>query len=95
VLSAGLRGIEEGYELPDEVQENLNARSPEELEAEGISSLPGNLADAVGTMERSELVREVLGERVFEWFIRNKKAEWAEYKTQVSQFELDRYLPRL
>jgi glutamine synthetase len=95
VLSAGLRGIQEGYELPDEAQGNLNARSPEELAAEGIPSVPGNLADAVTTMEHSELVREVLGEHVFEWFIRNKKAEWADYKTQVSQFELDRYLPRL
>jgi glutamine synthetase len=95
VLSAGMRGIQEGYALPDEAQGNLNARSPEELEAEGIPSVPGNLADAVAVMERSELVREALGEHVFEWFIRNKKAEWAEYKTQVSQFELDRYLPRL
>jgi glutamine synthetase len=95
VLSAGLRGIQEGYELPAEAQGNLNARSPEALAAEGIPSVPGNLADAVTTMEHSELVREVLGEHVFEWFIRNKKAEWADYKTQVSQFELDRYLPRL
>ena len=46
-------------------------------------------------MERSELVAEALGDHVFEWFIRNKWAEWQAYKTQVSQFELDRYLPRL
>ena len=46
-------------------------------------------------MESSELVAETLGEHVFEWFIRNKRAEWADYKTQVSQFELDRYLPQL
>ena len=46
-------------------------------------------------MERSELVAEALGEHVFEWFIRNKRAECADYKTHVTQFELDRYLPRL
>jgi glutamine synthetase len=46
-------------------------------------------------MEASDLVHETLGDHVFEWFVRNKRAEWADYKTQVSQFELDRYLPRL
>jgi glutamine synthetase len=95
VLSAGLRGIEEGYELPDEVQGNLHALSPEELAANGVRSLPGNLNDAVDLMETSDLVRDALGEHVFGFFIRNKRQEWAEYKTQVSQFELDRYLPRL
>jgi glutamine synthetase len=95
VLAAGLKGIEEGYELPDEVLGNLHDSSPDELTAMGITSLPGNLHDAVDLMETSELVREALGEHVFEFFIRNKRNEWAEYKTQVSQFELDRYLPRL
>ena len=95
VLQAGLRGIEEGYELPAEVRENLHARSPEDLASSGIRSLPGSLHDAVVAMEQSDLVREALGEHVFEWFIRNKRAEWADYKTQISQFELDRYLGRL
>jgi glutamine synthetase len=57
--------------------------------------LPGSLAEALDEMERSELVAEALGEHVFEWFVRNKRAEWQEYKTQVSQWELDRYLARL
>ncbi len=95
VLAAGLKGIEEGYELPPEAATNLYAMTPEELASEGIRSLPASLADAVATMEGSELVAETLGEHVFEWFIRNKRAEWADYKTQVSQFELDRYLPQL
>jgi glutamine synthetase len=95
VLSAGLRGIEEGYELPEEATGNLHAKEAEELTAQGIRSLPGNLNDAVDLMETSDLVREALGEHVFGFFIRNKRQEWAEYKTQVSQFELDRYLPRL
>ena len=91
----GLKGIEEGYDLPPETLANLYQLTDEERMAEGISILPGSLAEALDEMERSELVAEALGEHVFEWFIRNKRAEWQEYKTQVSQFELDRYLPRL
>ena len=60
-----------------------------------IRSLPGSLNEAVAEMEHSELMAETLGEHVFEWFIRNKRAEWAAYKTHISQFELDRYFPLL
>ena len=95
LLAAGLRGIEEQYSLPDEASANLYEMSPEELLAEKIESLPGSLAEAVTEMERSELVAETLGEHVFEWFTRNKWAEWTGYKSQVSQWELDRYLPTL
>jgi glutamine synthetase len=95
VLAAGLRGIEEGYDLPPEAASNLYAMTPEELAASGIVALPGSLADAVDRMAASELVAEALGDHVFEWFIRNKRAEWADYKAHVSRFELDRYLPRL
>jgi glutamine synthetase len=95
VLAAGLKGIEEGYQLPPEAAANLYTLTPEELASEGIRPLPASLADAVAAMEGSELLAETLGEHVFEWFIRNKRAEWADYKTQVSQFELDRYLPQL
>ena len=84
VLAAGLRGVEEGYDLPPETQANLYQLTEEERLAEGISILPGSLAEALDEMERSELVAEALGEHVFEWFIRNKRAEWQEYKTQVS-----------
>ena len=80
ILAAGLKGIEEGYELPREAATNLFAMTTEELAAEGIRPLPGSLNDAVMEMERSELVAETLGEHVFEWFIRNKRAEWAVYK---------------
>ncbi|HVC70305.1 MAG TPA: glutamine synthetase family protein [Acidimicrobiales bacterium] len=95
MLAAGLKGIEEGYQLPREADANLFAMTPEELAAEQIRSLPGSLNEAVADMERSELMAETLGEHVFEWFIRNKRAEWASYKTHISQFELDRYLPLL
>ncbi|HUO48452.1 MAG TPA: glutamine synthetase family protein [Acidimicrobiales bacterium] len=95
ILAAGLKGIEEGYELPREAAANLFEMTPEELAADGIRALPGSLHEAIGEMERSELMAETLGEHVFEWFSRNKRAEWAAYKAHVSQFELDRYLPLL
>jgi glutamine synthetase len=95
ILAAGLKGIDDGYELPPEAAANLYEYTPEMLLADSIESLPGNLNEAIAEMERSELVAETLGEHVFEWFIRNKRAEWADYKTQVSQFELDRYLRTL
>jgi glutamine synthetase len=95
VLAAGLKGIEDEYELPPEAAANLYELTPAELAAEGIRQMPGSLSDALAEMEKSELVADVLGEHVFEWFLRNKRAEWADYKTQISQFELDRYLGRL
>ena len=95
MLAAGLKGVEEGYELPTETTDNLYELTDEERLAEGIATLPGSLADALHEMERSELVAETLGEHVFEWFLRNKRDEWLAYKSHVSQFELDRYLPTL
>jgi glutamine synthetase len=95
ILAAGLRGIEAGYELPTELTANLYDMTPEERLAEGVEALPGSLEDAVACMEHSELVAEALGEHVFEWFIRNKRAEWEAYRTQVTPFELERYLPIL
>jgi glutamine synthetase len=95
VLAAGLAGIEQGYDLRDATSANLYAMTAEERMAEGIQLLPGSLSEAIDEMERSELVAGALGEHVFEWFIRNKRAEWLDYKTQVTPFELERYLPRL
>jgi glutamine synthetase len=95
ILAAGLKGIEEEYELPDEVSEDVDAMSPDDRASKGIASLPGDLNIALKEMERSELVAEALGEHVFEQFLRNKHAEWDVYKSYVSPFELDRYLPVL
>jgi len=91
MLAAGLKGIEEGYELPRELTANLYELTDEERMAEGVDALPTSLNDAVDTMERSELIAEAVGEHVFEWFIRNKRAEWAAYKRHVSAFEVERY----
>jgi glutamine synthetase len=95
VLAAGLKGIEEGYELSPEASSNLYSLTPEELASEGIRPLPSSLADALSAMEQSELVAETLGEHVFEWFLRNKRAEWEAYTREVTPFELTRYLPAL
>ncbi len=95
LLAAGLRGIQQGYELPGELEENLAEMTPSEARRRGMEMLPSSLAEAVDVMEGSELVHDALGEHVFEWFIRNKRAEWSAYKTHVSQFELERYLPSL
>jgi glutamine synthetase len=95
ILAAGLKGVEEGYELPPEAAANLYTLTPAELASEGIRPLPESLNDAINAMAQSELVAETLGEHVFEWFIRNKRAEWSDYVRQVTAFELDRYLPVL
>ena len=61
----------------------------------GMKPLPASLDQAIEIMERSELVAETLGEHVFDFFLRNKRAEWEDFRRQVTQWELDRYLPRL
>ena len=95
ILGAGLKRISEGYELTSELTANLYEMTAEERLAEGVDQLPGSLEEAIACMETSELLPDVLGEHVFEWFIRNKQVEWDAYRTQVTPFELDRYLPIL
>jgi glutamine synthetase len=95
ILAAGLRGISEGYTLPEEADSNLFEMGDDALAKLGIEQLPQSLNDALRVMEKSELVATALGEHIFEWFLRNKRAEWRSYKTHVSQFELDRYLRAL
>ena len=84
-----------GYELAPEATNNIFEMTPEERTAEGIASLPQSLGDAIDAMESSELVAEALGEHVFDYFIRNKRAEWEDYRAEVTPFELDRYLGAL
>jgi glutamine synthetase len=92
LLAAGLKGIQEGYELPDEAAVNLFDTSEADRRVQDSGLLPTNLSTALDVMEGSELVREALGEHIFEWFLRNKRAEWAGYRTHVSSYELQRYL---
>ncbi|MCP4852836.1 MAG: glutamine synthetase, partial [Actinomycetia bacterium] len=93
LLAAGLRGIENDLELSPEAAVNLYDLSRDEQRELGVDSLPDNLNEALDEMEASELVREALGDHIFEWFLRNKRAEWSEYQRQVTPFELDTYLP--
>ncbi len=95
LLAAGLKGIEENYELPDGAEDDVWELSPGERRALGYEPLPASLSDAINVMENSELVAETLGEQVFDFVLRNKRAEWDEYRSQVTAFELERFLPVL
>ena len=95
MLAAGLEGIEQGYEVPDPVKENVYEMTEAERQRRGIGTLPGSLLEAIQLTEKSELVRRALGDHVFDAFIANKKIEWDEYRTQVTDYELKRYLPIL
>lgn len=93
MLAAGLKGIEEGYELGNPIEDDIFEMSFLEKESRQIKSLPGNLYEAICEVEKSEVVREALGDHVFNKFIENKKIEWDKYRTHVSQYEIDNYLP--
>ncbi len=95
MLAAGLAGIEHEYELPPPVTENVHEMTEEGRQARGIGILPGSLWEAVQLTKKSELVREALGDHVFETFIRNKQIEWDQYRSQVTDYEIKRYFPIL
>jgi glutamine synthetase len=95
VLAAGLRGIDEGYELPREAEDDVWSLNERERMSLGIDPLPRSLYEAIEVAENSELLAETLGEHVYDFFLRNKRAEWEEYRVQVSAFERDRMLPVL
>jgi len=95
LLAAGMKGIAESYKLPVEADANLFEMDDSALTKLGIGQLPQSLSEAVNLMERSELVQDALGEHIFEWFLRNKRNEWRGYKTQVTPFEINRYLRSL
>lgn len=95
VLAAGLKGIDEGYELPPEATDNIYEMTDNERRARGIAHLPDDLYEALKEMESSDLVADTLGEQVFEYLLRNKRDEWDGYKSYVSPYEVERYLPVL
>ncbi len=92
VLAAGLDGIEKGVEPPAPVNKNIYTMSARERTRKKISSLPGNLSIAITAMEKSPLMKDALGEHVFDHFVAAKKREWSEYIAQVHDWELQRYL---
>jgi glutamine synthetase len=95
MLAAGLEGIEKGYQPPEPVEENVYEMTEEEQKRRGIGTLPPNLLEAIQLAENSEVVRKALGDHLFTAFIRNKKIEWNQYRTQVTEYELEKYLPVL
>ncbi len=95
VLAAGLKGIENGSTLPPETEDNVWSLTDRERKTMGLTPMPRNLDEAIREMESSELVAETLGEHVFDFFLRNKRQEWDAYRSQVTQFEIDRLLPVL
>jgi glutamine synthetase len=92
MLAAGLEGIEKGYEVPEPIEENVYEMTEEERNKRGIDTLPASLLEAIQITEKSELVRKALGDHVFGAFIQNKKIEWDQYRTQVTEYELQKYL---
>jgi glutamine synthetase len=93
MLAAGLRGVENEYELPDPIEEDIYEMTAKEKDERGIVTLPGNLYEAILEVEKSELVKEALGEHIFNKFLENKKIEWDIFRTHVSKFEIEKYLP--
>jgi glutamine synthetase len=92
MLAAGLEGIEKKYELPIPVEENVYAMSENERKKRKIKTLPSNLWEAIQLTKSSALVKKALGDHVFNAFIKNKEIEWDEYRTQVTEYEKNRYL---
>ena len=95
MLAAGLEGIEKGYKLDEPIEEDIFTMTEIERKRRDIKSLPGDLYEAICLTEKSELVKKTLGEHIFNKFIANKKIEWEQYRTYVTRYEIDRYLPIL
>ncbi len=95
MLASGLDGIERKLELPPDVTDDVYEMSAAERDARGIGQLPESLNEALNRFEKSELMREALGGQVVDWLVRNKRMEWHQYRTRVTQWEIDEYLPLL
>ena len=95
LLAAGIKGIEEEYPVPPPVEGDIFAMSSEQLEARGIARLPGTLGEAISLAEKSQLVRQTLGDPTFSSLIRNKQMEWDQYRATVTDYEVRNYLPQL
>jgi glutamine synthetase len=92
LLHAGLEGIEQGYELPEPMETNLYHLTPEQREARGIVALPETLGEAIDALAHSDVARKALGPHIFDRYVELKRKEWDDYRVQLTQWELDRYL---
>ena len=95
LLHAGLEGIEQGYELPDPMETNLYHLTPEQRRERGIVSLPETLGEAIDELSRSSLARKALGPHIFDRYVELKRREWDEYRVQLTDWEMQKYLPVL
>ena len=95
MLRAGLEGIKKGYSLPEPIEKDIFHMTEEERKSLGIDSLPGSLGEAISYAEKSDLLKDTLGEHIFNELIKNKKLEWDEYRIQVFPYEIKKYLPIL
>jgi glutamine synthetase len=95
MLAAGLDGIENNLQAPEPIEENVYEMSEAERQKRGIGTLPPDLLEAIQLTEKSDMVRKALGDHVFQAFITNKKIEWDQYRSQVTEYELKKYLPVL
>ncbi len=95
MLGAGLKGMEENYVLPAPVEEDIFDMNDRQLKRKKIKQLPGSLFEAAELMKKSKLLKEILGDHIHQKLYENKIAEWDEYRTQVTDYELDKYLPLL
>ena len=92
MIAAGLDGVEKGLTLSDPVEETLFEMDARRVAAKGIPELPGTLGEAIVAIERDEVIREALGDHVFTHYVEAKREEWDEYRMQVTDWEVDRYL---
>jgi glutamine synthetase len=95
LLHAGLEGIEQGYELEPPMETNLYHLTAEERRERGIVSLPETLGEAIDEFAASALLRRAFGDHIFDSYVTLKRQEWDEYRVQLTQWELDRYLSSL
>lgn len=95
MLTAGLKGIEGKYRLPDPVETDVYHLPPEERRRLGIEELPGSLIEAIELAEKSEILKEAVGEHIFEQLIESKRFEWDDYRIRVQPYEIERYLPNV
>jgi glutamine synthetase len=94
-LAAGLDGIKNKLTPPESIDKNIFSLSDEERNALGVKSLPIDLKEAVNALEKSDFMKEVLGNHISKKYIAAKKVEWEEYRTQVTSWEIDQYLYRI
>jgi glutamine synthetase len=92
LLHAGLEGIEQGYELPDPMETNLYHLTPEQRRERGVVSLPETLGESIDCLAQSDLARKALGPHIFDRYVELKRKEWDEYRVQLTDWEMKKYL---